>query len=55
MFLDTLENYVDEEEAIRTIAAMIVNDGKSDEELSFIGYSEELIERAHIHVLSVYY
>lgn len=54
MLLDSLENYVNEEETIQAIAAMIIN-GRNNEELSNMGYSEELIERAHLYALSLYY
>lgn len=53
MFLDLLENYVYEEETIHTIAELII-EGSTDDEL-LKQYPCELIERAHLYVLSVYY
>lgn len=54
MFLDILDNYIFEEETIRTIANFII-EGKSDIELTTMGFTEELIERAHLYVISVYF
>ena len=53
MLLDLLETYVSEEETIRIIAEQIIN-GESDEEL-LKQYPNELVERAHLYALSLYY
>lgn len=53
MLLDLLETYVSEEETIRIIAEKIIN-GVTDEEL-LKQYTNELVERAHLYALSVYY
>lgn len=53
MLLDLLETYVSEEETVRIIAEQII-DGKTDEEL-LKQYPNELVERAHLYALSVYY
>ena len=54
MFLDILDNYISEEETIRTIATFII-EGKNDTELIIMGFSKELIERAHLYVVTVYF
>lgn len=54
MLLDTLEKYVSEEELVRIIADMIIN-GNSNEDLSRMGYSNDLIERAHMYAISLFY
>lgn len=53
MLLDLLETYVSEEETICIIAEQIIN-GESDEEL-LKQYPNELVERAHLYALSLYY
>ncbi len=53
MLLDLLETYVSEEETVCIIAEKIIN-GVTDEEL-LKQYSNELVERAHLYALSVYY
>lgn len=53
MLLDLLETYVSEEETIRIIAEQIIN-GESDEKL-LKQYPNELVERAHLYALSLYY
>lgn len=53
MLLDLLETYVSEEETVRFIVEQIIN-GESDEEL-LKQYPNELVERAHLYALSLYY
>ena len=53
MLLDLLETCVSEEETVRIIAEKIIN-GVTDEEL-LKQYPNELVERAHVYALSVYY
>lgn len=53
MLLDLLETHVSEEETVRVIAEQII-DGINDEEL-LKQYPNELVERAHLYVISLYY
>ena len=53
MLLDLLETHVSEEETVRFIAEQII-DGINDEEL-LKQYPNELVERAHLYAISLYY